>query len=294
VSRPAFVLPDSQLALTALPFTTSCCITITKPALPTALYEKSVSRPFTFTSPVTGLGVGITSDRYTAAGKNSSLCTPAAILSAPDTDFNSSAILTFSPAPYVNFNQTQSWSLTVSTPLAGCYRLRYTIADSANASRFNPIADDILFILPVYYPPPPPSLKSVAFSNTGTTLLATFTSPVDQSPFSPLFPCSQLLVFNGSTSSQCSWSSSQVLVASLPPKAVVVPGSPIPVIGGILRATCSPGLLGQSVCDARERMPATTAIIQAPRAPIVPIPAITFSPAISFCTDLAVSGSGTR
>eukprot|EP01032_Pedospumella_encystans_P021074 gene21074-23917_t len=142
--------------------------------------------------------------------------------------------------------------------------------------------------------PDVPLVEIIRFSNDGTYVSIIFNAPTNQGGFGNSFPCAQLLSFSGSATSACQWADSAT-IRTFPQAAssssLLTVGAEVTVLGGKITADCS-AADSDVPCDFWQRMPAVTALVNAPDQPTAPVVSISAPASISACNSLTVDLAG--
>jgi len=177
-------------------------------------------------------------------------------------------------------------STTLYFNKGGCYVLHYVLTGNKEYE-YNALSPQVMW---VYYNNSAldgPSLASAEFSSSGSQIYVTFGSETDRAQKQGVFPCQQLLDFEGSTRAGCRWSNSTTVVVVLDSKATVVPGDDITLVADTVKARCPP----RRRCDNWPYSAASTASITSNPSPVMPSAEIAYAPSMGYCSELVVDAS---
>jgi hypothetical protein len=147
----------------------------------------------------------------------------------------------------------------------------------------------------------PPKLTQTVFESSGQTLLISLSPATDQgqstlTSISGIWNCSLLFHFLGDMNSGCVWVNSSTVKVFLNyyrSGALLLPGAPMTLKSGVLRATCTLPCTGYSFAQA------TTVYVAVPQTSITATPVLILPSSISSCFNLTIdatqsTGSGGR
>jgi hypothetical protein len=293
MGAPPAVMPNEVVALTRRNLSTPCCHALSGPTMPTTLYALDTSAALTIVSPIAArVNVTIVSAHY-AAIQSVSGCTASAL--AIHQGGNKTRSLTIRPSRTVSFYKSTTAAFTLSARMSGCYYVQYNLTGPHKALFTAPPAT-ALFIYEPGAPKAAPTLSSVRFSSTGSSLEVTLSGSSDRAGLSGVFGCSSLVQFAGVGSSTCSWFSSSLLTVTLDSSATLLPGDAFTLLGSRLKAEC---VATNRNCTAWAFSAAESVGILGPAKPLLPSVQAAYSGRIGACSELtidasAASGSGGR
>ena len=177
---------------------------------------------------------------------------------------------------YIGFTAGRSGKNKIIIELYGINSLDYTI-EFVNDN-------DIITILNDDIEPPKPVPKSAFFSNDGTSVIIEFDTKTNQGGYENVFPCDNLLYFNGDSSSICSWINNthiEMLDATL-----LRVGTDITIQGNKILPYCEYMTCISNFIDQ------TTLYISSPIYPIKPTISISTSTVIGGCNSIILDLSG--
>jgi hypothetical protein len=183
----------------------------------------------------------------------------------------------------------------------GCYTLTASVSGPGRSGYVS--ANSSLIIRSSARAPDPPNLLSAVFSNDGLKLYLTLDTASDRgatmmSNYASIFACSQLVSFAGAKSSNCIWSSSTLITATISASSVstsnllVGVGSNVTLLANKIKSVCSFGL----TCTYAN---ASSVVATAPSSPIVPNIQLATATTIGGCDSIVMdpstsTGSGGR
>jgi hypothetical protein len=197
------------------------------------------------------------------------------------------------PAQFVfAANAKVLWANFVLSGSPGCY-----VVSASSANSLYMTASASVTLLSVNASVPAPVLKSAAFSDDGTQVIVGFDSHTDRGQtrvtnYDTSFRCSQMLSFDGSTTSACIWSTDMQLVITLQ-QSTMVPSGTISLLSGVVRAFCS---RSSEKCGYAG---ASSVVVVGPLNPIVPTVSLSTAGTVSSCDDIVIdptssTGNGGR
>ena len=278
--------------LNALSVTTACCrsvaFTNAPPFIATSTVATTSSPVFRFTLssiPRAAVTVNLTIAAVTCSGANAALL--------PSVFTNRTRLTPHSFKFAAGATNLQASFLVLG--YQGCYTIStafYTVGDA-----YDPVSTSLAVIDPAVTPLQPPALTSVAFSNDGSKLHATFSSDTNQ-PTSGLlstpFPCAYLLTFVDSARSTCKWNSTTSLIVSLPSVPLTVPGNVLTVKGGLVRAPCVSTPIVPVNCTTYPYLTASSVTITGPPNANTPTASLIAPRVVSFCADITLDPTQSR
>jgi hypothetical protein len=174
----------------------------------------------------------------------------------------------------------------------------YTIGLSltgSSAGEYEAPTDRTLTVLATSTPLPAPSLVSALFSDTGASIIVTFSESTDFARITTTsFTCSDLLAYAGANTSSCTWTSDTVVTASLPTFssiALIEPGDDVTLRGGMVRAACEAANATDASCDDNEVTARQTVASLPPVSPSLPNVILNIPGRVSTCDDLVVDAT---
>lgn len=168
----------------------------------------------------------------------------------------------------------------------GCYDL---ILSPSDTTAYQPLTKAVV-VYSTSSAPPAPSLVSATFSNDGLQLSIVFSASTNKGNIPSPFSCDKLLSFPGSSLAACRWSTTTVIVATLPlftqfPDVAV--GTNVSLLDSVITANCP----AEMVCDSAF---SATVAVAPPVDPIIPTVELSSSPVVGGCTDVVLDPTGSR
>jgi hypothetical protein len=144
-----------------------------------------------------------------------------------------------------------------------------------------------LFITFFVAPPNVPRPLGATYTSDGTGIFITFDSATNKASTAirdstASFQCSLLIIFQGSSTSQCMWLSNSSLFVV--PSNILQLGYPLTIRSSVIQAAC----VSNTNCAAYAFVPSTTLNISVPTLPLAPIPQLSAPSAVSLCDSLVL------
>ena len=141
-------------------------------------------------------------------------------------------------------------------------------------------------------PPLGPKLESALFSNNGVSVIVNFNVDTDRMGMSTSFSCSQLMSFEGDSSSSCTWTSFSSISISLGTIALskLVVNSEIRLISDKVKAACDLDM--DIICSSYYSNSQETISISAPLKAISPSVSLSMFPEVFICDGITMDPTG--
>eukprot|EP01033_Poteriospumella_lacustris_P023332 gene23332-biopygen7964 len=145
--------------------------------------------------------------------------------------------------------------------------------------------------------PPPPSLSGVIFGDSGKDFYVLFDSWTDMGgkDFRETWPCRDLLSFEGSNTTTCSWLNLTAIVGVFPSTtsassggvSLVSVGGNVTLRGGKLKPYCKTG--GSSTCDAYNASTSQTVSMQTATNAVTPSVVLVTASRVGSCDNVSIN-----
>lgn len=214
-------------------------------------------------------------------------------------DDNSIGGSKFSKLTYVTpsvFNFTAKSSSLVGSFVVRGYQGCYTIIASAYAQGNDLYAlsrGEVAIVNLRVFTPSAPAVVSVRFSDDGQNIIFTFNTATAMPIFnSTIFACSNIVTFLSANASNCRWSSTSTLIASMTSiKSGQLPSlsEEVGLLGGIVQSACVPG----GACAQYPFSVYANFTIMSPVAPIIPVISLSGPASVGACSDIKLDPTST-
>lgn len=185
-----------------------------------------------------------------------------------------------------------SFVLSGNTFTEGSYSLSLTMSSASNTTVASYSLPKVTVnVISSQSPLPAPNMTKAMFSDSGSYVYVYFDVETDNAGISDVtFTCSKLFSFVSAEFSTCSFLNSSTVQISFPAgtnRTLLVPGSSVQLLSGLIRSQCIIG----SVCSKNFLANATSVNIRLPITPLIPTVIVNVAEYVSGCNNLSVDGT---